>query len=119
MTEFDRCPKPDVMYAGMMQYDGDLGVPVNFLVPPPAISETMSEYLSNAGVSQFACSETQKYGHVTYFFNGNNSAKFATETYCEVPSDVIPFENAPRMKADEITEKVIEAIESGDQKFTV
>ncbi len=117
LTEFNRGPKPNVMYAGMMQYDGDLGAPANFLVPPPAISETMSEYLSNAGVSQFACSETQKFGHVTYFFNGNNSAKFATETYCEVPSDVIPFEQAPRMKSAEITEKVIEAIKSGDQKF--
>ncbi len=117
LTEFNRGPKPNVMYAGMMQYDGDLGAPANFLVPPPAISETMSEYLSNAGVSQFACSETQKFGHVTYFFNGNNSTKFATETYCEVPSDVIPFEQAPRMKSAEITEKVIEAIKSGDQKF--
>lgn len=117
LTEFDRGPKPDVMYAGMMQYDGDLGVPKNFLVPPPAISETMSEYLSQAGVPQFACSETQKYGHVTYFFNGNNSGKFATETYCEIPSDICPFEDAPRMKADEITAAVVEAIESGKYRF--
>ncbi len=117
ITEFDRGPKPDVIYAGMMQYDGDLDVPKKYLVTPPAIDRTMSEYLSNAGVKQFAISETQKFGHVTYFFNGNNSGKFETETWKEVPSDVCPFENAPRMKADEITAEVVAAIESGDYEF--
>ncbi|MBN2162414.1 MAG: 2,3-bisphosphoglycerate-independent phosphoglycerate mutase [Pontiellaceae bacterium] len=117
LTEFDRGPKPNVLYAGMMEYDGDLGVPARYLVSPPAIDRTMSQYLSNEGVKQFAISETQKYGHVTYFFNGNNSGKFATETWKEIPSDVCPFEDAPRMKADEITEEVIKAIESGEYRF--
>ena len=117
LTEFNRGPKPDVLYAGMMQYDGDLGVPEKYLVTPPAIDRTMSEYLSNAGVKQFAISETQKFGHVTYFFNGNNSGKFATETWQEVPSDVCPFENAPRMKAGEITDAVVAAIEGGEYRF--
>ncbi len=117
LTEFDRGPKPDVIYAGMMQYDGDLGVPEKFLVTPPAIDRTMSEYLSNAGVKQFAISETQKFGHVTYFFNGNNSGKFETETWMEVLSDVCPFEDAPRMKADEITDEVVKAIKGGEYKF--
>ncbi len=117
LAEFDRGPKPDVLYAGIMQYDGDLGLPERYLVTPPAIDRTMSEYLSNAGVKQFAISETQKYGHVTYFFNGNNSGKFATETWMEIPSDNCPFENAPRMKADEITAEVVKAIESGEYQF--
>jgi 2,3-bisphosphoglycerate-independent phosphoglycerate mutase len=117
ISEFDRGPKPDVIYAGMMQYDGDLGVPKKYLVTPPAIDRTMSEYLSNAGVKQFAVSETQKFGHVTYFFNGNNSGRFETETWKEVPSDVCPFENAPRMKADEITAEVVRAIQSGEYRF--
>ncbi len=117
LTEFNRGPKPKVVYAGMMQYDGDLGVPKKYLVTPPAIDRTMSEYLSNAGVKQFAISETQKFGHVTYFFNGNNSGKFKTETWKEVLSDVCPFENAPRMKAEEITAEVVKAIESGEYKF--
>lgn len=117
LTEFDRGPKPNVMYAGMMQYDGDLGVPKKYLVSPPAIDRTMSEYLSNAGVKQFAISETQKFGHVTYFFNGNNSGKFETETWMEIPSDVCPFEDAPRMKADEITAEVVKAIKGGEYKF--
>ena len=113
LNEFDRGAKPDVIYAGMMQYDGDLGVPERFLVSPPAIDRTMSEYLSNAGIRQFAISETQKYGHVTYFFNGNNSSKFATETWMEIPSDNCPFEDKPRMQADPITEEAVKAIESG------
>ncbi len=117
LKEFDRGGKPDVLYAGMMQYDGDLGVPARYLVTPPAIDRTMSEYLSNAGVKQLAISETQKYGHMTYFFNGNNSGKVATETWQEIPSDNCPFENAPRMKADEITDVVVKAIESGEYKF--
>ncbi len=117
LTEFDRGPKPDVVYAGMMQYDGDLHVPKKYLVTPPAIDRTMSEYLSNAGVKQFAISETQKFGHVTYFFNGNNSGKFETETWQEIPSDVCPFETAPRMKADEVTDAVVAAIESGEYQF--
>jgi 2,3-bisphosphoglycerate-independent phosphoglycerate mutase len=117
LTEFDRGPKPKVMYSGMMEYDGDLGVPERYLVSPPAIDRTMSEYLSNAGVTQFAISETQKFGHVTYFFNGNNSGKFDTETWMEIPSDNCPFENAPRMKADEITDEVVKAIESGEYRF--
>ncbi|MGD7033879.1 2,3-bisphosphoglycerate-independent phosphoglycerate mutase [Methylotuvimicrobium buryatense] len=117
LTEFDRGPKPDVLYAGMMQYDGDLGVPEHYLVTPPAIDRTMSEYLSNAGIKQLAISETQKFGHMTYFFNGNNSGKFPTETWVEIPSDSCPFEEAPRMKADEITDAVVQAIESGEYQF--
>ena len=117
LSEFNRGPKPDVLYAGMMQYDGDLGVPEKYLVTPPAIDRTMSEFLSNAGVKQFAISETQKFGHMTYFFNGNNSGKFESETWMEIPSDVCPFETAPRMKADEVTDEVVKAIESGDYKF--
>jgi 2,3-bisphosphoglycerate-independent phosphoglycerate mutase len=117
LSEFARGPKPAVLYAGMMQYDGDLGVPEKYLVTPPAIDRTMSQYLSNAGVKQFAISETQKFGHVTYFFNGNNSGKFATETWKEIPSDNCPFEDAPVMKAVEVTDEVVKAIESGEYKF--
>jgi 2,3-bisphosphoglycerate-independent phosphoglycerate mutase len=66
-----------------------------------------------------AISETQKYGHVTYFFNGNRSGMFdeSLETYIEVPSDVVPFEQRPWMKCAEITDKVCQAIESGEYEF--
>jgi len=113
---FDKFPRkrfPKVRYAGMMQYDGDLKIPERFLVTPPCIQLTMGELLAQEGVKQFACSETQKYGHVTYFWNGNKSGYFneKLETYIEVLSDTTPFVDRPWMKAVEVTEKTIEAME--------
>ena len=117
--KFDRVRVPKVVYAGMLEYDGDLHIPSKYLVSPPEITNTMGEYLANTGVSQYAISETQKYGHVTYFWNGNKSGKFSeeNETYVEVLSDVVPFEQRPWMKCAEITDKLIEALESGKYKY--
>ena len=112
-TEFDRVRHPRTTYAGMLQYDGDLQLPKRFLVAPPAIKDTSSEWFSKSGLAQFACSETQKFGHVTYFWNGNRSNKFDGETWQEVPSDVVPFEQRPWMKAAEITDAMIAALQSG------
>jgi len=116
---FDRVRVSDVYYAGMMQYDGDLLIPKNYLVFPPAIDRTISKYLCNEKVTSFAISETQKYGHVTYFWNGNRSGYIdqSLETYIEIPSDRIEFDKAPRMKAYEITEKTIELLKSGKFRF--
>ena len=114
--KFDRVRHPRVAYAGMLQYDGDLKLPQRFLVAPPAIRDTMSEWFSKSGLAQFACSETQKFGHVTYFWNGNRSGRFEGETWEEVPSDVVPFEQRPWMKAAEITDAMIAALESGQYK---
>ena len=116
-TQFDRGAKPDVLYAGMMEYDGDLHIPNHYLVNPPEIDRTLAEYLSNSAVRQFAISETQKYGHVTYFFNGNRSGKFETEEYKLIPSDIVPFEQRPWMKCAEITDEVCKAVESGNYDF--
>ena len=119
LTEFDRVRFPKVMYAGMLEYDGDLHIPSNFLVTPPEIKHTMSEYLVAKGVKSYAISETQKYGHMTYFWNGNNSSKFSDEleTWVEVPSDNVPFDQRPWMKAAEVTDKLVEAIESKEYDF--
>ncbi|MBR4247662.1 MAG: 2,3-bisphosphoglycerate-independent phosphoglycerate mutase [Treponema sp.] len=113
--KFDRKRVPAVEYAGMMEYDGDNHKPAQYLVNPPSIDRTMGEYLTKSGVHLMAISETQKYGHVTYFFNGNRPGEFDKnlETYEEVPSDVVPFEQRPWMKCAEITDKVIDAIKSG------
>jgi len=113
---FDRVRMPKVTYAGMLQYDGDLKLPARFLVDPPAIQNTMSEWLSRSGIRQFACSETQKFGHVTYFWNGNRSGQFDGETWQEVPSDVVPFEQRPWMKAAEIADAMIKALQSGQYR---
>lgn len=114
--KFDRIRSPKVTYAGMLQYDGDLKLPQRFLVAPPAIKDTMGEWFAKAGIAQFACSETQKFGHVTYFWNGNRSGKFDGETYQEVPSDVVPFEQRPWMKSAEIADAMIAALKSGQYK---
>ena len=117
--EFDRGRVPNVLYAGMMEYDGDLHIPKNYLVSPPEIDRTISEYLVTDKVSMFAISETQKFGHVTYFWNGNRSGYIdeSLETYIEIPSDKIEFDKAPKMKAFEIAEKTDELLKSGKYKF--
>ena len=117
--KFDRVRVPQVQYAGMLEYDGDLHIPKNYLVSPPEITNTMGEYLADAKIPVLAISETQKYGHVTYFWNGNRSGKFdeALETYIEVPSDVVPFEQRPWMKCAEITDRLIEELRSGKYKY--
>lgn len=116
---FDRGEKLDVCYAGMLQYDGDLKLPKRFLVNPPEIKDTLSELLVENNMNMFAVSETQKYGHVTYFWNGNKSDKFSEEleTYMEIPSDKVSFDERPWMKSAEITDAVIEAMESGKYDF--
>lgn len=118
---FDKFPmkRPDVYYAGMLQYDGDIKIPNHFLVEPPHIQNTMSEYLVSKGISSYACSETQKFGHVTYFWNGNRSEEFSEEleVWEEIPSDIIPFEQRPWMKAAEVTDHMVEAILSKKYQF--
>ncbi|MBE6623393.1 MAG: 2,3-bisphosphoglycerate-independent phosphoglycerate mutase [Ruminococcaceae bacterium] len=117
--KFDRGYLPNVTYAGMLEYDGDLHIPSRYLVSPPEITGTLGEFLANTGVTQYALSETQKYGHVTYFWNGNKSGKFdeKTEKYEEILSDVVPFEQRPWMKCAEITDRLIETANSGEYRF--
>ncbi len=117
--KFERGFVPKVFYAGMLEYDGDLHIPSHYLVSPPEITNTMGEYLVASGVPSLAISETQKYGHVTYFWNGNRSGKFSEEleTYIEIPSDVVPFEQRPWMKCAEITDRLIECLESGKYRY--
>ncbi len=116
---FERGRRPAVFYAGMMEYDGDLRVPKHYLVNPPAIDRTVGQFLCAAGVRSLAISETQKFGHVTYFYNGNRSGRIDDhlETYVEITSDRVPFEQRPWMKAAEITDYVCQAIGSGQYDF--
>ena len=117
--KFDRQRIPEVFYAGMMEYDGDLHIPKNYLVQPPVIDKTVSEYLCAEGITSFAISETQKFGHVTYFWNGNRSGYINKnlEIYIEIPSDKITFDKAPKMKADGIAHKTIELLKSGKYRW--
>ncbi|MDD9951439.1 MAG: 2,3-bisphosphoglycerate-independent phosphoglycerate mutase [Zetaproteobacteria bacterium] len=106
---FERHRPKNIFYAGMMEYDGDRHIPKRYLVSPPNIQFPLAAYLAERRISQFACSETQKYGHVTYFWNGNKSGYFdeAYEKYLEIPSDLESFDKAPWMKAKEITDATI------------
>lgn len=117
--EFERKRVPDVFYAGMMQYDGDAMIPENFLIDPPLINNTISEYLCAVGLKSFAASETQKYGHVTYFWNGNKSGYIDQnlEEYVEIASDKVQFDKRPWMKADELTDLVLDAVKSRKYRF--
>jgi 2,3-bisphosphoglycerate-independent phosphoglycerate mutase len=119
LRAFDRVRRPDVLYAGMMEYDGDLHIPRNYLVSPPEIERPMGELLAQAHVPQLAISETQKYGHVTYFWNGNRSGMFdsGTETYLEIRSDTVPFDQRPWMKAAEITDTLTAELRTGKHRF--
>jgi 2,3-bisphosphoglycerate-independent phosphoglycerate mutase len=118
LPEFNRVRVPKVVYAGMLEYDGDLHIPKRYLVSPPEIRNTMGEALAEAGVSQLAISETQKFGHVTYFWNGNRSNKFdeKLETWFEIPSDRVSFDERPWMKAAEITDATIAHLRTGKYK---
>ena len=117
--KFDRVRVPKVMYAGMLQYDADLKIPKKYLAEPPKITNTLTEELIKYGIREYAISETQKFGHVTYFWNGNRTEKFSNEleTYVEIPSDVISFDQKPEMKSYEITDKLIDAIKSRKYDF--
>jgi len=117
--KFDRGNAPDVFFAGMLQYDGDLLVPKKYLVDPPIIDRTMGEYLVDNGIRSFAVSETQKFGHVTYFWNGNRSGYIndELENYIEIPSDNVAFDEAPAMKAQEITDATIALLRSGEYRY--
>ena len=116
---FDRGRVPEVSFAGMMLYDGDLGIPEHYLVAAPEVSRTLGEYLAGAGVAQFACAETQKYGHVTYFWNGNRSGKFddALEEYVEIASHPAPLDQRPWMRSAETADAVSRAIGAGRYRF--
>ncbi len=116
---FDRKRRPDVFYAGIMQYDGDKFIPKNFLVEPPEIKGSIAEYMCGSGVTSFAIAETQKFGHVTYFWNGNKSGYIdeTLERFVEVRSDDVPFQQRPWMKVAEVTDTLLEAIGSGKYSF--
>lgn len=113
-NDFDRGDRPDVSYAGMMEYDGDTHVPKTYLVQPPKIDDTVGERLAAAERSVLSISETQKFGHVTFFFNGNRSKPLPGESQEELPSARVPFDQLPEMSAQPVTDRVVAAIHSGD-----
>lgn len=117
--KFNLVRKPNVYYAGMLQYDADLKIPNKYLTEPPKIKHTLTEELNKYQIREYAISETQKFGHVTYFWNGNRLEKFSEEleTFVEIPSDISGFDENPAMKSYEITDRLVDVIASDKFDF--
>lgn len=115
-SEINKC-----FFAGALQYDAELELPKTFLCPPPSIKNGLSEWLVKHNVRQYSVTETVKYGHLTYFFNGNRAAPFDTklETWKEFKSDVCAsmYNTAPKMQAEKICSDVCAAIKGGKYDF--
>ena len=114
---FDRVKRPDVYFAGMTEYNEDLHVPEHVLVGSPVFKHTLTKHLASRGKRQYAVSETVKFGHITYYFNGNSYEVPEGEVEEEVPSYLEPFDTRPWMKSAEITDKLLAAIESQKYDF--
>ena len=114
---FDRVRRPDVRFVGMTEYNEDLHVPQYTLVGTPQFQHPLTRHLANHGIRQYAVSETVKFGHITYYFNGNSYDAPAGEVEEEVPSYKEPFNTRPWMKSAEITDKLVAAIESRNYDF--
>ncbi len=107
--------KPDVYFAGLTEYNSDTHVPEHRLVEPIQIHDTLNNLLGEHDISQLAVSETVKFGHITYYFNGNSYEKANGEEHIEIPSDTMPFDTRPWMKSAETTDAVIKNL--SDYKF--
>ncbi len=112
--KFNRGKVPKIYFAGLTEYDSDKHIPENILVPPIKIDTPLNVFLSKNKISQLAISETVKFGHITYYFNGNSYKKAAHEAQIEIASDTMPFNTRPWMKAAEITDTVLEKMGNYD-----
>lgn len=109
---FDRGKKLDIFYATMTQYDADLDVP--FAFEPQDLKNTLGEYLSSLGKTQLRIAETEKYAHVTFFFNGGVEKPNLGEDRILVPSPGVPtYDLKPEMSAPEVTERVVAEVNQG------
>lgn len=111
---FDRGPKPNLYFATMTAYES--GLPVKVAYPkPPKMNNILAEYLSNLGLKQFRCAETEKYPHVTFFFNDYRNDPFPGEDRQIIPSatDVSTYDQKPEMSAYGIADEVVKRIDSG------
>jgi len=111
---------PDVTYAGMMVYDEDRNLPALQLMGPASVKSPFGKRILELGIRQFRLTETQKYPHVTFFFNGGYREPLdaSLEDYILIPSDKgVSFADQPQMKAAEIADKAVELVESGSYGF--
>ncbi|MFO8018323.1 MAG: 2,3-bisphosphoglycerate-independent phosphoglycerate mutase [Promethearchaeia archaeon] len=119
-SAFDKKCDPNVEYYGLLEYDKQAHIPEKYFIEPPKIDDPITKYLCAEKVSQFATAETHKYGHVTYFWNGNNEGYICKdyEKYVEIESDPSEMiEENPKMKAYEVKDEVLKALNSEEFTF--
>jgi 2,3-bisphosphoglycerate-independent phosphoglycerate mutase len=98
---------------GMSEYSTELSAFMKTLFPPEDLSDTFGEIVARAGLTQLRIAETEKYAHVTFFFNGGREAEFAGESRILVPSPkVATYDLQPEMSAPEVTDRLVEAIDA-------
>jgi 2,3-bisphosphoglycerate-independent phosphoglycerate mutase len=102
---------PYIYFAGLAEYDADRHIPKHVLVPPVTIDTPLNTFLGQQDINQLAISETVKFGHITYYFNGNSYRKAPGEKHIEIPSDSQPFNTRPWMKSAEITDVALENLD--------
>lgn len=108
----------DIHLVGFAEYDSGLDIPVAF--PKQHVTKTLAEVLSDQGLQQYHVAETEKYAHVTYFFNGGREEPFAGEDRQLIPSPkVATYDQAPAMSAREIADDIVQRIEAGEHEFIV
>ncbi len=117
--EFDRGPKPDLYYATMTEYEA--GLPVHVILPKPEkLKNILGQVVSDAGLRQFRCAETEKNPHVTFFFNNYRQDPFPGEDRACPPSPKVPtYDLQPEMSAAEVTKAAKAAIVSGHYALIV
>lgn len=119
-SEFNKKCNPKLKYYGMMLYDDKLGIPRNYFLEPPQISDTLTSYLCAENITQFSIAETHKFGHIKYFFLGNRdkSPYPDIDKYYEVKSDPSEMiESNPEMKAYHVKNKLLEVLDQKKYKF--
>ena len=115
---FDRGDAPRAAITCMMEYDKSLGLSYAFVPDAPAVA--LNRYLSDLGIRQFHCAETEKYAHVTFFFNGGVEQPADGEMHRLIPSPTVrTYDLKPEMSAPQVADAVIEAIEGGHYGFIV
>lgn len=115
-TSFERCRHPQVHYTSLMQYDAELDAPYAFT--PPGVDVSLAEVLERQGLTQHHTAETEKYAHVTYFFNAKREDPHEGETRTMVPSPKIAtYDLQPEMSAAVLTEKAVERLRDHDDDF--
>ncbi len=117
---FERRRRPAFAALGMGRYSAELAPLHGVLFPPQDLSDTLGELLARAGKRQLRIAETEKYAHVTFFFNGGEERQFPGEERILVPSPkVATYDLQPEMSAYEVTDRLVEAIGSGRFDFAV